>query len=157
MSFVQNFVILYHSKPCFWKAHFFDNNLATKFMLFYAVSCVFVYSAKNNKEAVQTRNIRLNRWWIFRRVLRKTVRCTVFLHESPCEMKASNALRRLNPPSRQTRKVRLGKRDSNTHCLTMDVFAIFQFVGFDRRQPACILPHWNLAKNISASGASSLT
>ena len=35
----------------------------------------------------------------------------------------------------------IGKRDSNTHCLTMDVFAIFQLVGFDRRQPACILPH----------------
>ena len=35
----------------------------------------------------------------------------------------------------------VGKRDSNTHCLTMEVFAIFQLVGFDRRQPACILPH----------------
>ena len=35
----------------------------------------------------------------------------------------------------------IGKRDSNMHCLTMDVFAIFQLVGFDRRQPACILPH----------------
>ena len=34
---------------------------------------------------------------------------------------------------------RLGKRDSNTHCLTMDVFAIFQLVGFDRRQ-ACLHP-----------------
>ena len=33
----------------------------------------------------------------------------------------------------------LGKRDSNTHCLTMDVFAIFQLVGFDRRQ-ACLHP-----------------
>ena len=35
--------------------------------------------------------------------------------------------------------LRLGKRDSNTHCLTMDVFAIFQLVGFDRRQ-ACLHP-----------------
>ena len=35
----------------------------------------------------------------------------------------------------------LGKRDSNTHCPAMDVFAIFQLVGFDRHQPACILPH----------------
>ena len=33
----------------------------------------------------------------------------------------------------------IGKRDSNTHCLTMDVFAIFQLVGFDRRQ-ACLHP-----------------
>ena len=33
----------------------------------------------------------------------------------------------------------LGKRDSNKHCLTMDVFAIFQLVGFDRRQ-ACLHP-----------------
>ena len=62
-------------------------------------------------------------------------KCFLFLLAQTGSAVALNSLTK----NKKTLTLALGKRDSNTHCLTMDVFAIFQLVGFDRRQ-ACLHP-----------------
>ena len=44
-------------------------------------------------------------------------------------------------------------QDLNPHSLASEIFKIFQFVGFDGRQPTCSLPHLNIKENFKMTGA----